>query len=108
MNVQELIDAINQQWEEKLDEIRAEIEQEYKDETEHPYGQGLRRAIEIIDRCRTDRRQKMTIEKCREHILDIMDSMPSDACGDWIDALAYALEIIDKYKTGSEEKENDD
>lgn len=33
-----------------LDKIRAEIEQEYKAESEHPYGQGLRRAIEIIDK----------------------------------------------------------
>ena len=35
---------------EVLDKIRAEIEQEYKVETEHPYGQGLRRALEIIDK----------------------------------------------------------
>ena len=33
-----------------LDKIRAEIEQEYKVESEHPYGQGLRRALEIIDK----------------------------------------------------------
>jgi hypothetical protein len=33
-----------------LDKIRAEIEQEYKIESEHPYGQGLRRALEIIDK----------------------------------------------------------
>lgn len=32
-----------------LDKIRAEIEREYKDECEHPYGQGLRRAIEISE-----------------------------------------------------------
>lgn len=37
-----------------LDKIRAEIEQEYKDETEHPYGQGLRRALEIIDKYRKE------------------------------------------------------
>ena len=33
-----------------LDKIRAEIEQEYKVESEHPYGQGLRRALQIIDK----------------------------------------------------------
>ena len=33
-----------------LDKIRAEIEQEYKAESEHPYGQGLRRALQIIDK----------------------------------------------------------
>lgn len=33
-----------------LGKIRAEIEQEYKVESEHPYGQGLRRALEIIDK----------------------------------------------------------
>lgn len=35
-----------------LDEIRTEIEQEYKVESEHPYGQGLRKALEIIDNYR--------------------------------------------------------
>ena len=35
-----------------LDKIRAEIEQEYKVESEHPYGQGLRLALEIIDKYR--------------------------------------------------------
>ena len=33
-----------------LDKIRAEIEQEYKAESEHPYGQGLRWALQIIDK----------------------------------------------------------
>ncbi len=33
-----------------LDKIRADIEQEYKVESEHSYGQGLRRALEIIDK----------------------------------------------------------
>lgn len=37
-----------------LDKIRAEIEAEYKDETEHPCGQGLRRAIEIIDKYKAE------------------------------------------------------
>lgn len=36
------------QW--ALDKIRSEIEQEYKVESAHPYGQGLRRALEIIDK----------------------------------------------------------
>ena len=35
---------------EVLNKIRAEIEQEYKVESEHPYGQGLRWALEIIDK----------------------------------------------------------
>lgn len=37
-----------------LDKIRAEIEQEYKDESEHPYGQGLRRALQIIDKYKAE------------------------------------------------------
>ena len=37
-----------------LDEIRAEIEQEYKAETEHSYGQGLRRALNIIDKYKAE------------------------------------------------------
>lgn len=36
-----------------LDKIRAEIEQEYKNEF-GPYGQGLRRAIEIIDKYKAE------------------------------------------------------
>ena len=43
VNIQSYINEV-------LDKIRAEIEQEYKDESEHPYGQGLRRTIEIIDK----------------------------------------------------------
>lgn len=37
-----------------LDSVQAEIEQELKDESEHPYGQGLKRAIEIIDKYRNE------------------------------------------------------
>ena len=37
-----------------LDLIRAEIKQEYKNEFEHPYGHRLRRAIEIIDKYKTE------------------------------------------------------
>jgi hypothetical protein len=37
-----------------LDEIKADIEQEYKVESEHPYGQGLSRALEIIDRYKSE------------------------------------------------------
>jgi hypothetical protein len=37
-----------------LDEIKADIEQEYKVESEHPYGQGLSRALEIIDRYKAE------------------------------------------------------
>ena len=41
-----------------FDKIRAEIEQEYKVELEHPYGQGLRRAIEIIDKYKAESEDK--------------------------------------------------
>ena len=37
-----------------LDKIRAEIEQEYKVESEHPYGQGLKQALDIIDKYRAE------------------------------------------------------
>jgi hypothetical protein len=37
-----------------LDSVQAEIEQELKDESEHPYGQGLKRAIEIIDKYKAE------------------------------------------------------
>ena len=41
-----------------LDKIRAEIEQEYKVESEHPYGQGLSRALQIIDKHKTESEDK--------------------------------------------------
>lgn len=40
----------------------------------------------------------MTIEEHKEHLLDMMDSMPDDACGDWRDSLAYAIETMNKYQ----------
>lgn len=40
-----------------LDEIKADIEQECKVESEHPYGQGLSRALEIIDRYKSEGRK---------------------------------------------------
>ena len=40
----------------------------------------------------------MTIKEHIEHLLDIMDSMPDDACGDWRDSLAYAVKVIRKYQ----------
>lgn len=40
----------------------------------------------------------MTIDEHKEHLLDIMDSMPDDACGDWRDSLAYAIETMYKYQ----------
>jgi hypothetical protein len=40
----------------------------------------------------------MTIDEHKEHLLDIMDSMPDDACGDWRDSLAYAIETMNKYQ----------
>lgn len=40
----------------------------------------------------------MTIDEHKEHLLDIMDSMSDDACGDWRDSLAYAIETMNKYQ----------
>ena len=51
MNVQELIDAINRQWEERLDKIRAEIEQEYLAEGHlSDYWDGIDKCLQIIDK----------------------------------------------------------
>ena len=41
---------------------------------------------------------EMTIDEHKEHLLDIMDSMLDDACGDWRDSLAYALDTMQKYQ----------
>lgn len=57
MNVQELIDAINQQWEEKLDKIRAEIEQTAKDYDkfdDYRRIRGLWIALDIIDKYKAE------------------------------------------------------
>ena len=40
----------------------------------------------------------MKIDEYKKHLLDIMDSMPDDACGDWRDSLAYAIETMRKYQ----------
>ena len=40
----------------------------------------------------------MTIDEHKEHLLDIMDSMPDDTCGDWRDSLAYAIDTMRKYQ----------
>lgn len=40
----------------------------------------------------------MSIDEHKEHLLDIMDSMPDDTCGDWRDSLAYAIETMCKYQ----------
>ena len=40
----------------------------------------------------------MTIDEHKEHLLDMMDSMPDDACGDWRDSLAYAIDTMRKYQ----------
>lgn len=40
----------------------------------------------------------MSIDEHKEHLLDIMDSMPDDACGDWRDSLAYAVDTMRKYQ----------
>ena len=58
MNVQELIDAINQQWRERLDKIRAEIEEEMLihsgtgEEVIQAYVDGLKKGLDIIDKYR--------------------------------------------------------
>lgn len=38
------------------------------------------------------------IDEYKKHLLDIMDSMPDDTCGDWRDSLAYAIETMRKYQ----------
>ena len=38
------------------------------------------------------------IEEYKNHLLDILDSMPDDACGDWRDSLAYAIKTMNKYQ----------
>lgn len=57
-DIDAIVKAINEGWElrvnEILSKIRAEIEQEYKVESEHPYGEGLRRAIEILDKYKAE------------------------------------------------------
>lgn len=64
MNVQELIDAINQQWEERLDKIRAEIEdiafdwQEIDCEHESFMIVDLNDALQIIDKYRKESEDK--------------------------------------------------
>jgi len=57
-----------------LDKIRDEIEQEYKVESEHPYGQGLRRALEIIDKYREPQESEpgMSEEISREEIAALL------------------------------------
>ena len=40
----------------------------------------------------------MTINKHKENLLYIMESMPDDACGDWRDSLAYAINTMQKYQ----------
>lgn len=40
----------------------------------------------------------MTIDEHKEHLLDIMDSMLDDTCGDWRDSLAYAIDTMRKYQ----------
>lgn len=48
----------------------------------------------------------MQIEEHQEHLLDIMDSMPDDACSDWKDSLAYAIDIMRKYQKLQSDYEN--
>ena len=51
MKVQELIDAINQQWEERLNKIRAEIEQEYLAEGHlSDYWDAIDKCLQIVDK----------------------------------------------------------
>jgi hypothetical protein len=71
MNLQEVVDAINEEWEKKLDKLRAEIETKY-------------------GRC-----------KLTEYIVQY-DGICTGAND--IGDIANILQIIDKYKTGSEEQ----
>ena len=60
MNVQELIDAINQQWRERLDKIRAEIVEEVLshsgtgEEVIQAYADGLKKGLDIIDKYKAE------------------------------------------------------
>ena len=60
MNVQELIDAINQQWRERLDKIRAEIVEEVLshsgtgEEVIQAYADVLKKGLDIIDKYKAE------------------------------------------------------
>lgn len=54
MNAQELIDAINQQWEERLDKIRAEIADNAKRCMNDTRAEGMYMALKIIDKYRKE------------------------------------------------------
>jgi hypothetical protein len=60
MNVKELIDAINQQWRERLDKIRAEIEEEILihsgtgEEVIQAYVDGLNKGLQTIDKYKAE------------------------------------------------------
>lgn len=41
-----------------------------------------------------ERKNKMTVKDHIRNLSDIMDSMPDDACGDWRDSIAYAIENL--------------
>lgn len=45
----------------------------------------------------------MTKEEHKYNLISILDSMPDDACGDWRDSLAYAVEILEKQTTCKDE-----
>lgn len=61
-----------------LDKIRAEIEQEYKPEREHHYGQGLRRALEIIDKYRIEGEDISEWNKCINEVLEVIDKYKAE------------------------------
>lgn len=40
----------------------------------------------------------MTFAEHESNLLNILDSMPDDACGDWRESIAYAVDIFRKYR----------
>lgn len=68
--------------------------------------QAARRNIAYFQEVNKQEKTEMSIEEHQEHLLDIMDSMPDDACGDWRDSLAYAIETMRKYQQLQADYEN--
>ena len=62
------------------------------------YPKNANEPCSICEYCEPKQDMEMTIDKHKEHLLDIMDSMPDDACGDWRDSLAYAIDTMRKYQ----------
>ena len=50
--------------------------------------------VRTINKYRENEANTMTIKNHIQNLSYIMDSMPDDACGDWRDSLAYAIENL--------------